>query len=385
MISALLLAVSTAMAFAAPSINEMPKAGVYINAEGSPLLPMLANATGTIDIEIYTMKSQTVRDLIRGALDRGVKVRVIMEPKPVGETCNIFGAPASSADAADCADLKKLMGEVRASGGAFEPYNKQALCPNGGGKGGSGCFEHGKIALADGIALVSTGNFDSTNLCLESENPSRCDRDYTLIDDSVDVFSTLTSIFEADLKGASYDVASLIPASLTNFLTVSPDALTPMIRFIGSAQQSIDLEAQYLKEPNLNNALIAAANRGVKVSVTVSSACAFGKPTSSAVNEITSVYSAFDQAGILSRMYNASNKINGHAGYMHAKVIVVDGVAAWLGSENGSTESLTQNREYGVVFGGASYVDPIFNTIKADRDDAASETWSESLQCLRDK
>ncbi|MGZ3736571.1 MAG: phospholipase D-like domain-containing protein, partial [Bdellovibrionota bacterium] len=279
----------------------------------------------------------------------------------------------------------KLVSDVRAAGGEYIPFDKQALCPNGGGKGGTGCFEHGKIALVDDLSLLSSGNFDSTNLCISSENPRICDRDYSLVIDDREVINTLQNIFNADLAGARYDVKSLIPSGLASTLTVSPISLQPIVDFIDTARNALVVETQYLKDPTMNEAIIRAAKRGVKVSVTVASACAFGKPSSSEAKEIQSVYSAFDSAGISSRMFSASSPVNGHAGYIHAKLIVVDGARAWVGSENGSTESLTQNREYGLIFDKADDVRTVLDTAEADHVSQGAETWSESLTCTKDK
>ena len=368
-------------ALASLSMDEIPRAGVYLNSDGSPLLPLLKNATKTIDIEIYTMKDITVRNLLRDAMKRGVTLQIIQEPKPVGVSCDVFGTGGSPKEA-DCADEQSLVSEVRAAGGTYEPFNKANLCPNGGGKGGTGCYEHGKIALADGIALVSTGNFDSTNLCID--NTKTCNRDYSMMIEDPTTVSTIKSIFEADLRGQSYNLAAMIPNSLQGILTVSPDSLQPMVDFINSAKTSIDFETQYLEEPTINAALEAAAKRGVQVSVTVSSICAFGTPAPSAALKFKTTYSSFDGAGISSKMFNASNKINGHAGYMHAKALVVDHTHAWLGSENGSTESMTQNREYGVIFDDAQWVDYVLGIVTGDHDSADSETWEQSLVCEKD-
>src|SRR5208283_1682371 len=113
--------------------------------------------------------------------------------------------------------------------------------------------------------------------------------------------------------------------------------------FIDSANTSIDIETQYLKDPDLNEAIVRAAKKGVKVNVTVASVCAFGKPSTSEAAATQRIYSAFDEAGISTSMFNSSNKINGKKGYLHAKTMIVDGNRAWMGSENGSSESLTQN------------------------------------------
>lgn len=365
----------------------MPAPGVYLNSEGSPLIPLLQQAQRSIDIEIYTMQDPEVRSLLRSALSRNVQIRVIQDGSPAGASCDVFSnsAPSAQVDAADCEDQRKLVAEVRSSGGTYIPFDKQNLCPNGGNPGGHGCFQHGKIAVVDRqISLISTGNFDATNLCIVSENPSRCDRDWSVIVNDGTVVQTLEALYEADLKGVSYDVRTLIPASLQGILIVSPYALQPLVDFVNTATRTIDIETQYLRDPVFNAALIAAAKRGVQVNVTVSSACAFGKPKNSDVTEFTKVYSAFDKAGISSSMFNSSNRINGHSGYMHAKVIIVDGQTGWIGSTNGSTTSMTENREYGVIFESAVGVQKALSVTRADHDSPDSESWTDSLNCAKD-
>src|SRR5580658_4386731 len=110
-IVALLTSLVFGAAWAAPPPDELPAPGVYVNAEGSPLLPLLKNARGSIDIEIYTMNDTTVRGLLRDALSRGVRVRIVKDPNPLGEKCNVFGG-GSAAASADCADQQRLVDEV---------------------------------------------------------------------------------------------------------------------------------------------------------------------------------------------------------------------------------------------------------------------------------
>jgi phosphatidylserine/phosphatidylglycerophosphate/cardiolipin synthase-like enzyme len=52
--------------------------------------------------------------------------------------------------------------------------------------------------------------------------------------------------------------------------------------------------------------------------------------------------------------------------YIHAKAIVVDGTTAWVGSENFSDESLSRNRELGVVFSDPEAVQDVLGTIRQD-------------------
>jgi cardiolipin synthase len=383
------LSICSSPASAEVPFTAAPAEGAYVNEEGGPLLPLLAGAKSKIDIEIYTITDKTVRDLLRSALARGVKVRIVKEPNPFGVKCDVFGNSLSIESSGtpatdDCADQQKLVTDVRAAGGSYVPFDKKILCPNGGGEKGTGCFQHGKIALIDGRALLSTGNFDSTNLCIASEKPRSCDRDYSLVIDDRTVIDTLEKIFEADLVSARYDVKSLIPASLSDRLTVSPISLPPILAFIATARSTLEVETQYLKDPQLNAAIAAAAQRGVKVNVTVASACSFGHPSDSEAKEFTDVYSAFDSAGVSTSMFSSASKVNGHPGYVHAKVIVVDGKRAWVGSENGSTESLTQNREYGLIVDDSASVRTILTQASADHVSTGAETWQDSLNCVKD-
>jgi cardiolipin synthase len=206
-----------------------------------------------------------------------------------------------------------------------------------------------------------------------------------LIFDDATLVNTIESLFEADLKGKTYDVRTLIPAALSEILTVSPQSEKPLVDFINSAQVSIDLEAQYLKEPAINQAILERAQNGVKVSVTVASPCAFGTPSKGETTQINTIYSEFDKVGISSRMFNASNRINGKRGYMHAKAMVLDGNRAWLGSENGSSASLNENREYGVIFDRAAWVETLLTTMTGDHEDPASESWEDSLTCKNER
>jgi phosphatidylserine/phosphatidylglycerophosphate/cardiolipin synthase-like enzyme len=369
--------------------SGMPADGVYLNSDGSPLLPLIQGTQRTLDIEIYTMDSPTVRAEMRAAISRGVKIRVIKDANPVGNSCDVFGTSsvvATGAGSTDCADQQKFVTEVKSSGGTYIPFNKSTLCPNGGGSDGQSCFEHGKIAIADGqIAMISTGNFDETSLCIASEASGQCDRDWSYITGDSTVVGTLENIYDSDIRGNSYDVRTLIPSSLKGTLTVSPYTLQPMLDFINSARTSIDIETQYLEDQEMNAALESAAKRGVKVSVVVASVYAFGKPSSTEASNFQKTYTTFDSDRIASSMFNASNLINGKAGYMHAKAIVVDDTRAWVGSANGSQTALTENREYGIFLDTPADVQKLLTQIQADHDSPDSESWQDSLNGVKDQ
>lgn len=353
--------------------------GIYNNAEGAPVIPLIERTQSQLDIEIYEITDTQVRASIRSALKRGVHVRVVKEPEPVNVKCFLF-KPVSASDNSDCLDQKRLIAEVNQSG-QFVEFNKSELC----GIPGKSCFEHGKIILSDQkLALISSGNFNSSNLCDKAQNPGTCNRDYTIITDDTEVVSVLTQVFEKDLSGQRFDVSSYLTPSVAQKLTISPLSLQPIVDFIGSAQESILIENQYLHEPSLNEALIKAAQRGVKVSITVASFCSFGRPKASEVSRMHIIYGAFDGAGIDTRIFTRQILIDGVPGYLHAKAIVVDGRRAWVGSVNGSTTSVSQNREYGLFFERSDWVSKLQSVMIRDHSDPNTESWQESLSCTKD-
>jgi hypothetical protein len=157
--------------FASVAQAAAPAQGFYENSTSTPLIALLDSAQSTIDIEIYTMNDPIAQRAVLNALAAHVRVRIIQEPTPVGAPCKVFD-PSTSADNASCTALKLFKAKVLAAGGMYVPFTKN-LC----GSGIYGCVEHGKMVLVDGkIAMLSTGNFDSTNLCDMSASRSSSPR-----------------------------------------------------------------------------------------------------------------------------------------------------------------------------------------------------------------
>lgn len=352
----------------------------YENASGTPVLEFLRSATQSIDIEIYEMDDSLVHTEILNALARGVRVRILKDGTPVGGSCKVF-EPARASDTASCQSEKQLVEQVQKAGGAFLPFNKAALCAIPGSK----CFEHGKMVIVDQKkVLLSTGNFNTSNLCFSSESPTHCNRDYTVLSSDQNAVHLLESVFEKDLAGTSYDVSQLIAKSATTKVTISPYSLAPLVHFIQSAKRILRIQNQYLKDPDLNAAIIAAARRGVKVSVVVASACSFGTPTAGDAQKWTDTYTAFDDANIKTRIFTRAMQVKGVSGYLHAKAIVVDDARAWVGSVNGSTTSLSNNREYGIFLNEPAEVLKLAQFMYNDFVDINSESWRDSLACKND-
>ncbi len=354
------------------TVDEM----FYDNSSGSPVFELIDQAKSTIDIEIYEMGDVRVLTGLKNAVDRGVRVRVVEEAAPVGASCRLFSAPGAKDDAA-CQQLRDLVSYVNDHGGSFVPF-QLSLC----GTPGSRCYEHGKIVIVDGdYALLSTGNFNATNLCDKTQNPKTCNRDYSVVSTNKAVISTLENVFENDLNGTTTSPSEM---EQNPYITVSPQSLKPLVAFIATAKKTLQIQNQYLKDPTLNQAIIDAANRGVQVFVMVESFCGFGAPKPTEIAQVQKIYGAFDQAKINTRIFNSSIKVAGVSGYLHAKAIIVDSDSAWVGSVNGSTTSLSDNREYGIFLDNETDVQQLAKFMYDDYMNPNAETWQESLQCKKD-
>jgi hypothetical protein len=73
-------------------------------------------------------------------------------------------------------------------------------------------------------------------------------------------------------------------------------------------------------------------------------------------------FSQLESAGVHVVLYaNTASTL-----YIHAKVIDVDGVRAFVGSENFSNASLNDNRELGLITSSASALGPLNSTLSSD-------------------
>ena len=357
---------------------------LYDNASmGSPLLGMIQNARKSIDIEIYQMQDTEILSSLKAAADRRVRIRVIQEANTVASPCHVFD-PVSSADSVSCVRQKEFVVYVRNHGGTYVPFSAE-LC----GTPGSHCFQHGKLVIVDGNqAMLSTGNFNASSLCDRKDNPTTCNRDYSLLTKEASVIAGMQRTFDSDLLSKTYNLPVILASVKENRLTVSPFSTNPLVEFIRSARKSIQIENQYMKDPELNEALMAASRKGVKVFLMVSSACSFGrwrepKDHTKIVNW-TNLFTQFEAAGIFTKIFTEKISVNNMPGYLHAKAILVDGAKAWVGSVNGSTLSLNQNREFGLFTSETQPAQLLATLLYQDFMSRDAETWKESLECKKD-
>ena len=87
-----------------------------------------------------------------------------------------------------------------------------------------------------------------------------------------------------------------------------------------------------MRDPEIMDALKRAAGRGVRVRLVMS-----GREGDDNAKERTALAAAGVQVHLVNRVY------------IHAKMLLVDGERAYIGSQNFTATSLDQNRELGLV------------------------------------
>ncbi len=275
--------------------------GVFVEPDAgeAPILNAIKGATKSIWVEVYLLTDNNVTHALEDAANRGVDVRVLLEPHPFGGV-----AAQPLIDALNAAGVK-----AQASDSVFR-------------------YTHEKMLLVDGTTLyILTANLSRAAL---GGNGSTKNREYGVIDKAGSDIAEVQTIFQADWDHTTPPSSTYAQAQLV----VSPvNSRATLTSLIALATKSLHVEDEEMADDASVAALIAAAKRGVDVEVVLP------QPDSGSGNsaDVTKLLNG----GVHVRYITAP--------YMHAKLVVADGVLAFTGSENFSATSLDQNRELGIV------------------------------------
>lgn len=269
------------------------------------VLALIDGATQSIDVQMYAFTLTNIADRLIAADRRGVPVRVLLD-----------GNQSANASI-----------RTRLQGGGVEVVTAPAQFQNA----------HAKYVIVDRArAILMSANF--TQAGMDDQ------RNYGIDDRDPEDVADLVEIFAADVANR--------PAALTcPRLVITPgDSRTRVLSLIGNAQTSIDLELYYLADSAVRAAVVAAHDRGVAVRVLLA-----------ATNEIPDNATTAQQLtaeGISVR--TLANPV------VHSKLLLVDGTAALIGSNNMSLTSLRENREVGAIVRDAQTIAPVRTQFEAD-------------------
>jgi cardiolipin synthase len=294
-----------------------PDAGAHVITDA------IRSATKSVWVEMYLLTNRAVINALEDAVNRQVDVRVMLEPHPFG------GGSVSPTETMD---------RLRAAGIQVKTTN-----PNF-------ALTHEKGMIIDGsTAYIMTANFTASAL---GGSSSVQNREYGIIDSNPQDVQAVDDIFNADWNRT--DVQLNDPN-----LVVSPiNSRNDFTSLINSAHNTLLIEAEEMQDSAIEQAIASAAQHGVHVQVILPA------PKGSSGDSNSQGIAAIKQGGV---QVSEDPRL-----YMHAKIIVVDGKEAFVGSENISTRSLDQNRELGILVSDQNVLNTLQQTFQSDWGDSQS-------------
>ena len=287
-----------------------------------PITDAIASAKKSVWLEIYLLTDRNVIRALEEAANRGVDVRVMLEPHPFGG-----GSPSRTKD------------QLKAAGAKVQDSNP------------SFALTHEKGMIIDATtAYIMTSNFSRAALGGSSGSSGFRNREYDIVDTNPQDVQAVTAIFQADWDRttAQFNDPNLV---------VSPvNSRNAFNALISSAHSTLLIEAEEMNDTAIEQALANAAQHGVHVQVILPS------PSGSSGDSNSQGIAAIKQGGLQVR---EDPRL-----YMHAKIIVVDGQKAFVGSENISTQSLDRNRELGIIVSDAGVLHTLTQTFGQDWGDS---------------
>jgi phosphatidylserine/phosphatidylglycerophosphate/cardiolipin synthase-like enzyme len=333
---------ATATAFVLPDAPDVP-------------LATLRDADRRILLAGYTFASTRVADALLAAVERGVRVRVLVDGGPIG------GMTTRQRDRLDRLAAGGV--DVRVVGG---PHARFA-------------YHHAKYAVADDDALVltenwkpaGTGGHDSRGWGVRLHSARTADALASVFAHDADGIDAVpwrehrrnTTFVDAGPATGSYterfDPESVDVAGI-RLLTAPGNAGREVKRSIAGANATVDVITPRLDPSGpYFAALVAAAERGVSVRILLSNA-RYDAESNRAVVDRTDRLRA-DGLPIRARIADPA----GRFGKIHAKGAVIDGEVAIVGSLNWNTHAAAENREVVVALSGeepASYYTGVFES-----------------------
>ncbi len=279
----------------------------------------IANAQKSIWLEIYILSDRNVIRALEEAANRGLDVRVMLEPNPLGAG----SSPSKTLD-------------LLAASGVKTQFTNPGFT-----------LTHEKCMIIDAnTAYIMTSNFSRSALGGSSGASGFRNREYGVIDTVAQDVTATEAIFIADWN------RSQVQFNDSN-LVVSPiNSRNAFTTLIASAHSTLLIEAEEMNDSDIEQALSNAAQHGVQVEVILPAA------SSSTGDTNSQGIATIKQSGVQVRE-------DPHL-YMHAKIIVVDNQLAFVGSENISSQSLDQNRELGILVSDQSALNRLESTFQYD-------------------
>jgi cardiolipin synthase A/B len=274
-------------------------------------------ARNQIQIEICVLEDPQILQHIQAALSRGVKVRVIVDRGK-------YSALES--------EQQNLAMYLTSAGGQLHLSNP--VFPR----------SFPKIILVDSRLLVYG------SACLD-ETTFLQYRDFATTNTDPQILFQLESLFENDWTYSAevgqqpppFNPTS--PISQSNLMISPVNSADHLVRLYQKAKRTLDVYTELLGNLTLESELFAAAKRGVRVKLIAPIQVNGATPEIQQLQ--TDSLKALAAAGV--DVHVSGPDESAQMPYMHARAAVVDGKISYLGSISLSPNSITFNREMGLI------------------------------------
>jgi len=318
----------------------------------------LAAARERILLAGYTISDAAVVDALVEAHERGVAVEVLADGAPVG------GMGASEAAALDTLDRHGV--PVSVVGGDKARYR----------------YHHAKYAVVDDRALVTTENWNEAGL------GGRSSRGWAAITEQQEVVDGLVRTFRADsgwvdaIPWDEHEPTLVDDGTATGFhpaqfererlaveeatLVLAPDnAEDALLDAIDAAERSIELKQVRVgdREFSLLQAVLEAAHRGVEVSVLLDSEW-YVEDENREMKRWLDEQAERHDLPLSVRLVDPDESFE----KIHAKGLIVDRDVTFVGSINWNENSLSHNREVGLLIRSEEVADYFGSVFESDFD-----------------
>jgi cardiolipin synthase len=273
-----------------------------------PIFDAIQNAKKSIHLEIYGFTQYDLARAIGRASARGIEVKVMFEKSPVGGDTENW-------------NIKNML----------RHYGVQMKWANP-----AYFLTHAKFLVVDGEkGYIFTGNFTYSTF--------HKNREFGIEVTDKDTVNEMEKIFESD-----WNREPVKEVSAPNLVLSPVNSRAKIESLIKSATKSIDIWQQEMEDNEINDLIEQEIKKGIKVRIIIPP-----------LYRVAGNSYAVDQLG-------ADHIKSLPDPYVHAKVIIVDGKSAYIGSNNFSGASLDMNREMGYITSDQSIISELLDLFKVD-------------------
>ncbi len=291
---------------------------IFVQPEASetPIVDAFKSAKGEILVEVYLLSDNEVLTALEEAFKRGVSVKVMMEEHPFGG-----------------GNINKVSAKRLEEDGIPFKWTNPTFA-----------LTHEKSIVVDReILFVLNQNL--------TESAFKRNREFNIVDYNKNHVDEVVKIFEADWNRETPEVKE-------QDLVVSPinsrDKLTSLLK---SAKYSIDTESEVIEDDEIVEVLSGKA-KTIPVRMILPD---FAKIESNKIDAEKLL-----AAGVQIKLMSSP--------YVHAKLIIVDGVRGYVGSVNFTGASMDLNRELGILFSQGDVISKAQNIFEEDWQNASELT-----------